>query len=171
MAKYFLRKKARELRKKGISVNKIADELNVSKSTVSIWVRDIILTVEQLEKLRQNSIIGREKGRLKGSLTQKHKVLQKFEVSKRQGIKAVGDLTRRELLFVGLALYWAEGAKKNRNVRFCNSDPALIDLMLKWLKDCFGIKKDRLAVKVGINIIHKHREKDVKEYWSKITRV
>ena len=47
MAKSELRLKARELRKKGVSVRTIASELGVSKSMASIWVRDIILTIDQ----------------------------------------------------------------------------------------------------------------------------
>lgn len=68
MAKPLLRIKARKLREKGESVNKIAEKLGVSKSTASYWVRDIILSLNQLEKLRSNSLKGAERGRLKGSL-------------------------------------------------------------------------------------------------------
>ncbi|TSC88014.1 MAG: Uncharacterized protein G01um10147_245 [Microgenomates group bacterium Gr01-1014_7] len=52
MAKSLLRLEAHKLRKKGISVRKIAQTLGISKSTISHWTRDIILTVEQLEALR-----------------------------------------------------------------------------------------------------------------------
>ena len=55
MAKYELRIKARELRTSGESVRNITKKLTVSKGTASIWVRDIILTVDQLEKLRQKN--------------------------------------------------------------------------------------------------------------------
>ncbi len=65
MAKTQQKIKARELRRKGVSVKTIATELGVAKSTVSLWVRDIILTVEQLEKIRRNWIVGTELGRLK----------------------------------------------------------------------------------------------------------
>lgn len=58
MANYLLRLKARELRKRGVSVKKIAQDLDISKSTASLWVRDIILSIEQLEGLRQSSLEG-----------------------------------------------------------------------------------------------------------------
>ena len=74
MAKSLLRLEARKLRKKGVSVKKIAKYLKVSKSSASRWVRDIVLTVEQLENLRKSSLEGAERGRLRNALIQKDKI-------------------------------------------------------------------------------------------------
>lgn len=63
MAKSLLRLEARKLRKRGISVRRIAQTLGISKSTVSEWVRDIILTLEQLEMLKGACLKGGELGR------------------------------------------------------------------------------------------------------------
>ena len=52
MAKFKERIQARKLRKDGKSVKEIAQSLNVSKGTVSLWVRDIILSVKQLERIK-----------------------------------------------------------------------------------------------------------------------
>jgi len=49
-----LKKRARKLRKEGESVGKISKILQVSKGSVSLWVRDIELTEEQKEKLKDN---------------------------------------------------------------------------------------------------------------------
>ena len=49
-----LKLKARELRKNGLSVKAIQEKLKVSRSSVSLWVRDIKLTRKQLEKLYLN---------------------------------------------------------------------------------------------------------------------
>ena len=73
MAKSIQRIKAREMRSRGESVIGISRELNISKSTASLWVRDLILSVEQLERLRGNSIKGAELGRLRSALMQKEK--------------------------------------------------------------------------------------------------
>jgi len=48
--------KALNLRKKGISINKIASELQVSKGTVSLWVRDIQISIEQKQTLMHRNI-------------------------------------------------------------------------------------------------------------------
>jgi transposase-like protein len=57
------RNRARQLRREGgASVKELARLLGVSKSTVSIWVRDIELTESQREALRR-----RMGGRIDGS--------------------------------------------------------------------------------------------------------
>lgn len=169
MAKYELRLEARRLRSQGISVRKIASQLGVSKGTVSLWVRDIILSVEQLEKLRNDNIKGGELGRLRGALAQKNARLQKIEDTKRMGIRDIGTLSRRDLFIAGLCLYWGEGSKKDGRLQFCNSDPDIIIFMIRWLKDCFGVPAERMAASVGINISHLYRESEVIEYWMAVT--
>lgn len=171
MAKYLLKNKSRELRRKGISVKKIAEYLKVSKSSVSIWTRDIILTVAQLEKLRSSMLRGSELGRTKGALVQKERRLKFIEESRNKGIAELSSINERELLIAGLALYWGEGSKKSQEVEFCNSDPKMIQFLLLWLKKCFRIMPDEIKCCVGINQMHEKREKVVKDYWSKISGI
>lgn len=171
MAKFHLRTKARELRRQGVSVRSIATQLNVARSSASIWVRDIVMTVEQLEHLRNLNIIGGERGRLKGALMQKQRWLNNMEEYRKRGAETIGSLTNRELLIAGIALYWGEGSKKDRRVQFCNSDPKMIQFLLYWLRVCLGITKDDIHCRVGINISHAHRDTLVKEYWSKISGI
>lgn len=171
MAKTLLRLEARKLRKKGVSVKKIAQYLGVSKSTASIWVRDIVLSVEQLEGLRKSRIRGADLGRLRNALLQKDRRLKLIEESKKHGIKLLSDMTEREFLIAGLALYWAEGSKKKRIVELCNSDPKMIRFFLLWLQKCFDIPISEIKCYVGINQVHRKREKIVKSFWSKITGI
>lgn len=171
MAKSLLRIKARQMRTKGESVKEITRKLGISKSTASIWVRDIILSVEQLEKLKKRSLKGAELGRLRSALKQKERRLKLIEELEKQGIKRLKNLTKREFLIAGIALYWAEGSKKTRGVQFCNSDPKLIKFMIEWIKRNFNIKTEELAGYVGINEIHRSRDKIVSEYWSKISGI
>lgn len=171
MAKYLLRLKARELRKKGVSVKEIAKHLMVSKATASIWVRDIILTIEQLEALKKSSLLGAERGRLKNALLQKKKWNDNLENEKLLAAKIINNLTSREFLIAGLALYWGEGSRKVRRVEFCNSDPKMVQFLISWLRQCFNIQLYEITCCIGINEIHRDREQLVKEYWSKISGI
>lgn len=171
MAKSLLRLEARKLRKKGVSVKKIAQYLKVAKSSASIWTRDIILTVEQLENLKKSSLEGAERGRLKNALLQKEKWRKNMEEFKKSGIENIGKLTDKEFLIAGLALYWGEGYKKGRRLQFCNSDPKMIKFLLLWLQRCFRVSNLDIRCRVGINYIHNKREDIVKEYWSKVTGI
>ena len=171
MALALLRLEARKLRKRGISVKKIAQYLKVSKSSASAWVRDIILTIEQLEVLRKSSLEGAERGRLKSALLQKEKRRKKMENFIKSGIKSIGKVTEREFLIAGLALYWGEGYKKGRRLQLCNSDPKMIKFFLLWLRKCFAISYSEIRCRVGINHMHFKRDNLVRAYWSKITDI
>lgn len=171
MAKSLLRLEARKLRKKGVSVKKIAQYLKVAKSSASIWTRDIILTVGQLENLKQASLDGSERGRLNNALLQKEKWRKKMEEFKKLGIANMGKLNDREFLIAGLALYWGEGYKKGRRLQFCNSDPKMIKFLLLWLQKCFDISSLDIRCRIGINYIHAKRENIVRKYWAEITGI
>ncbi len=167
MAKSEQKIKARELRRKGESVKDISKIVGVSKSTASMWVRDIILSVEQLEKLNQKMLKGSELGRTRGAFIQKERRMKLERDCEEASIQEINSLTDNELLFSGLCLYWGEGSKKQRELSWCNSDPQLVNFMILWLKRCYRIDKDRLAVNVAINEIHRDRDILVKDYWSK----
>jgi hypothetical protein len=171
MAKALLKLEARKLRRRGVSVKKIAAHLGIARSSASIWVRDIVLSIEQLEILRKSSLEGGERGRLKSALLQKERWKKNMEVFKELGINTIGALTERELLIAGLALYWGEGYKKGRRLQFCNSDPKMIKFLLYWLQKCFGIERQDIRCRLGINEIHRKRDEVVKVYWSKVTEV
>lgn len=159
------------MRSKGESLNVIAKELGVAKSTLSLWVRDIVLSIDQIEFLRKRVISAGEIGRLKGAWIQKDRRIKTENKYKSEGIKKFSNISEREFLISGVALYWAEGSKKNSSVQLCNSDYKMINFHLKWLKKFFGIDVDRLSARVSINEIHKNREEIVKTYWSKQTGI
>ena len=87
MAKSDLRLEAIKLRQQGESVRNIAKKLDVAKSTASLWVRHIILTLEQAQKLKSSSIHGAQKGNLIGSLVQKQRKLSLIKAEEVAGEK------------------------------------------------------------------------------------
>lgn len=171
MAKSLLKLQARTLRSQGESVKDIAKKLGIAKSTVSLWVRDIILSVEQLQKIRKNWITKTEAGRLKGAFMQKQRRIDMQNKYYKLALQNTAPLSSRELLFSGLCLYWGEGSKKKRELSWCNSDPELINFMILWLNKCFKVSRNRLTATLGINEMHKEREEIVKKYWSDKTSI
>lgn len=171
MAKSSERNKAISYRQGGKSIKEIADKLGVSKSTVSIWCKDIILTANQIEKLHAKMVKGSYAGRLKGAKLQHEKRLKKENEAKEKAEKYVGKLSDRDLLIALTALYWGEGRKNNRAFFISNSDPEMVRFIIRAYKKVLMIEKDRIILALGLNIIHKIREKEIKEYWSKITGI
>ena len=65
--------KAIQLRKSGYGYNEILKEIGVSKSTLSLWLRDIKLTDNQKKKLLK----GREISRYAGAKSQQKKRIER----------------------------------------------------------------------------------------------
>ncbi len=156
---------ARNLRNKGSSYSEILKLVKVSKSTLSLWLRDIPLTQKQKRDLQ-----GRNKSRYLGS---KARQLKRIELTKeiiaRAGKEAkerVGD----ELFISGLMLYWAEGTKRGGEmVAFSNSDPNMIVLMMRWFRKICLVSESRFRIQLQIHSLH--RKNYVKKYWSNLVGI
>ena len=172
MAKFVQRLEARKLREKGWSIKSIARELNVSKSTASIWCEDISLTSAQQQLLQRNVKEAGAWGRFLGAKANRRKKLMVIEDASKWAKQKIGALSERDLLIAGTALYWAEGSKKGVNrFTFVNSDPAMIKLMCEWLEKVIGISKTDLYPRIAINSIHEPRIDTVLKFWSSLLDV
>jgi hypothetical protein len=171
MAKSKQKIKARQLRKQGKSIRKIAKLLNVSKGSASIWCRDIELTGAQTKALQRSMLKGSYAGRIKGARMQKERKEKKIHYYIEKGLKEIGKLNKREFFIAGLSLYWGEGSKKRPATNFYNSDPLIIKFMIKWFKEIFHIENERFLMYVTINKIHRRRLTKVIKYWSEITNI
>ena len=95
-------------------MKEITERLDVSKSSVSIWVRDIELSKAQLDHLREKGlsrdvIEKRRATRLAREKDRRDKIITKARNS-------VLPISRKELFLVGIALYWGEGSKTRRGI-------------------------------------------------------
>ncbi|OGE24103.1 hypothetical protein A2688_04770 [Candidatus Daviesbacteria bacterium RIFCSPHIGHO2_01_FULL_38_8] len=164
-------KKALKLRKSGLSIRSIAKELQISTSTASIWCRDIILSTEQVEKLHLKA---HNTELLRGFAIKRHeeKVTRHEEIFENAKLE-IQQLNKSEFFFVGLALYWAEGFKNVSEGRlgFCNSDPKMIKLIIKWFTQTLNISIDNLVLRVEINQAHASRLSEIEMHWSEIAGV
>lgn len=105
MSKYNERIKARELRKNGVSIVIIASILGVTKSSVSAWCRDIILTQEQNLKLEKNKGVSVTTGQRMGAEANKNMRLSAIRNAESYGQQMIKKVSTRELLLIATALY------------------------------------------------------------------
>jgi transposase-like protein len=166
MAKSEKKIQARKFRRDGQSIKSIARDLEVSPGSVSLWCRDIVMTREQLDILEKNSKDPYYGKRLQNSLKQQSIRVEKTDRLKREGIEEVGKLSKRELLLVGIALYWAEGYKKDSQVGLGSSDSKMMQLYVKWLRECFDYSVEDLLFRVTVNESHEYRIKEIVQYWA-----
>ncbi len=167
MAKQLEKDKAIKLRKKGESISEISRILGVSKGSVSVWVRDVIISASALNLLKSKIKINGHAGRIKGACANQQKKTDALESAFRHAVSALGNLTERDLLLLGIGLFWAEGNKKGSRFVFSNSDPGMILFMIKFLKHCMGVVHDDLYASVQINQIHQSRSEKIILYWCK----
>jgi hypothetical protein len=167
-AKDDLRAKARVLREQGLDYNRISAELGVSKSSVSLWVRDLPRPQRlSYQESRERAAEGVRRYWEK----ERHVREARREAARMAAAAEIGPLTQRELLIAGAVAYWCEGAKnkpyhRQDRVIFTNSDPALITFFLRFL-DAAGVSRAELIYRVYI-----HETADVaaaERFWMMVT--
>lgn len=168
-AKDDLRAKARELRKQGLDYEDIVAELGVSKSSVSLWVRDLPrppgLSYEECLKRSAEGV------RRYWAAERPIREAERAAISAAAAAQ-LGELNDREILIAGAIAYWCEGAKnkpyrRTDRVIFMNSDPALIKFFLRFL-EAAGIEREDLIYCVQI-----HETADVEaaqRFWLDVTQ-
>lgn len=172
MAKFKEKEKAILIRKQGVSISDIAAKLNVSKSTVSMWCRDIVLTKDAITNISTRSDSKSTKALLNYTESLRIKRQENTEISKEKGKNKLGLLSPRDIYCIGIGLYWGEGYKRgSQEFGFTNSDPGMIKFYVKWLKIVFGVDKDDLILRVSINELHRSRIQLVESYWSKLLSI
>jgi hypothetical protein len=172
MAKFDMKPLAVKLRRNGLSIGAIARELEISKSTASIWCRDIELSPSQRDLLTQNAIKAGHRGRMIGAEVNRQKRMRSIENAREWANTLLQDISNRDLLVAGVVLYWAEGGKGGRGrFDFANSDPSMIRFMVLWLEVIMNVSKSELMPRLAINEIHKPRINKVLKFWSTLVQV
>jgi hypothetical protein len=156
------REEARRLRSEnGMAITDICKQLGVAKSSVSIWVRDIVLTEEQQAALNKqhyaywaqtrgahtNAIVGRERRK-------------QFQEEGRQKARE-GD----SLHLAGCMLYWGEGSKSKNELGLGNSDADLLASYVQFLKDSLLIEPKKIVVRVYCYLGNGLEEYEIENYW------
>ncbi|WKZ26778.1 MAG: helix-turn-helix domain-containing protein [Candidatus Paceibacterota bacterium] len=161
------RHKAVQLRGKGFSLKEISDNLNVSKSSVSLWVRDVELSDEAKELLRKKYT----RGQIASQEVLRAKKRARLDESKQKAldILKVVDLDKESKKVICAVIYWCEGVKNDSYFGFINSDPNLISTFLKLLRASFVLNEKKF--RVCIHLHNYHSEKTQKAFWSRITKI
>lgn len=158
------RQAARELRSQGFSIKEICQLLKVSKSTVSLWVRDILLTPEQIARPDAKIACCRQRfaylSRCDGANTNKEDAEKRHYLFRQAGFNRASKDDSFRLI---CALYWGEGRKRGRVFGICNSDPPLLNTILKWL--VANGYDDAIRFTVRYHPDNGLSETDIRQWW------
>lgn len=162
---------ARKMRQAGESIRRISQLLHISSSSASIWTRNVELSEMQKTRLAKR---GNSAEQLRKFANERHEA--KIQNSKKvfdESKNEIKKLKENELFLVGLALYWAEGFKNKQEQRvgFCNSDPRMINFIMKWFRETLKISDENFTLRAEFNQIHKNRQDEIENYWSVLTNI
>ena len=164
------KQKAISLRRRGYSYREILRHIHVAKSSLSLWLKDVDIAEKHHQRLAEK----RRQAQLKGA-QKRHD--QRITLTKKiyaDARKDIYELSRRELLLMGVMLYWAEGSKEKEarpgsGVQFTNSDGDMERLFIKWLIEICGVQREDVTCDIYLHQTSKHRTPLVIDYWSQIT--
>lgn len=160
------------LRQAGHSLKEISSKLHISKSTASLWLKNIEINAEA--RIKINSAY--QKGTLLGlaAIQKRWKIVQ---TRKQEKAKKVADIVLNSIhvdshlakLLCAL-LFWCEGGKQEEQILvFINSDPMLVATFLALLRKGFTINEKKF--KVMLHLHEYHKESKQKQFWAKVTGI
>jgi DNA-binding transcriptional MerR regulator len=166
MARLEEREKALSLRKQGMSYSQIKKILKLSKSTLSIWLKNYPLSKQRIRELRDWNEQRIERYRE----TMKRKKERRLEEIYKTQKRDIRPLNKKEFFIAGLMLYWGEGTKSRTNsLGISNSDPAVIRFFIYWITEILLIPKNKIKIQ-----LHLYNDMDVSKetkYWSSSLKI
>ncbi|MCK9351349.1 MAG: hypothetical protein WCT49_00350 [Candidatus Paceibacterota bacterium] len=155
-----------ELRKQGLSYKEILEIVPVAKSSLSGWLTNLDLTDEQISALKKRAVDGRTLGVFNAVISNRNRRIAReasiFKIAKIEFEKFKDD----PFFVLGVSLYWAEGTKKFSEFQFINSDPQMIKIMVRWIKEYMGFSKESLKIRLFIH--QPYADEKCEEFWSDI---
>jgi hypothetical protein len=163
------------LRKKGRSYSEISKSLGIAKSTLSFWFNSLSISSKAKKRIREraykissDALIKRNKQQTKIAADRANKI----RIESASDIKR---LSKSEIFFLGLALYWGEGYKKGADsskwkcVDFANSDPDTVRFIMKFFQECCGVDISKIKAQI---MLHSERDTErARRFWHQITRI
>lgn len=142
------------MRRQGATYDQIAAALNVSKSSCSLWLRDLPHPEADPERAAeaQERRVAALRARVRRDRDARDEAGRQLAAA---AAASLGAVTSRDLVLALAVSYWCEGAKskpwnRQQRVKWMNSDPVLVSLFLEGLA-LIGIGPDRLSLRLQIH--------------------
>ena len=134
-------------------------------------MRSVGLSKKQKQRLTEKKLAAS----LRGAKKVREQRIAITEKIKQKARKEIGDISKRDLWLIGVALYWAEGAKQKEHavserVRLGNSDARIIKIFLAWLVKICGISRNEIQFRIALHETARHRLDEIKQYWAKVVK-
>lgn len=161
--------KAIALRRKGLSYRDILSQVSLAKSTVSNYLKDLPLTESEKKYLKSRRDSNISRGRIKAATSNHMRRIVRDGFLFEEARKEFQAMSEDPLFHVGIALYWAEGAKRNSIFAFTNSDPDMMVLMITWVERFLSVSRTDVRARLYTHKPFAHENNE--QYWSNVTGV
>lgn len=159
-----------ELRKAGKTYTEIRELYPISKGTLSDWLKNIKIPKKSREEMEKRSY---EKWKIANEIFIKKRVEDALKIRldfENKARKEIKELSPYTLKLVGSALYWAEGGKTKKGfLRFVNSDPMMVRLMMRFFREICQASNERIKAR-----IHTYPSMDYEKtlnFWAELTQL
>ena len=140
-------------------MKEIEHALGVSRSSVSLWVRDIELGPAQRLRLQTKTTVGQlEAARRKA---ERFRELRKEYQEEGRRLARI----RGGEYAAGCMLYWAEGSKGRNAAQMSNSDPDLLRYFVHFVRRQFGAEDRQMAISCNLFTDHLERQQQIEAFW------
>ncbi len=153
-------------RKNGTSIRDIEKRLGIPRSTLSGWLRDILLTKEQNEKLSSNwnnALVHARKKAVIWHNTQKEK---RVRAAENLALLSLSNLNTTNISVIELALamlYLGEGGKGEQTA-MGNSDPVILKFFVSVLTNIYKIDIQKMSC--TLNLRADQNPEEIKNFWA-----
>jgi AcrR family transcriptional regulator len=144
-----------------MALRDIAERLGVSKSSVSLWCRDVELSPEQESVLKaKNPALN---GQLLGMRVRRERCRMRRIEAQAHGreLARIGDPVHRG----GCMLYWAEGSKSRNAVQIVNADADLLATFLHFLRTCYAVPDTAITFSVNCFLGNGLTLAEIQDWW------
>jgi hypothetical protein len=155
------RERAVSLRKSGGSLSDISRQVGACKSTLSLWLRGVVVPPDIKEKKRSWDADKQINGLRKRTQQYREKRLQYQMIGRKLAKKGNCGFV------AGCMLYWAEGAKSKNTISFSNADPSMMKYFVNYLRKYWGIKPLDVVLSGSCYTNNGLTASNIQEYWAK----
>jgi len=168
-----LKQRVIELRKQGKTYKEIVEiiKIPIPKGTMSCWCRGIPMSLDYKNKIKQNAIVNIKKAREVALKTNKAKRENYLQTITERNQDLAPLLKDKGVAKIALTmLYLCEGSRSQRgSLMFGNSDPLIIALFLRLLRQCYSIDSQKFRCTLQCRADQDIQK--LEEYWSQITNI
>ncbi len=166
-----------KMRLQGKSYGEIRKKFGIPKSTLSVWLGDVVLSKKARAKIRQRTQAKGFRALIRRNKNQTVEAKRRVKQLRLAGKKAVGKVSLRDIFIIGSVLYWAEGYKRpvrrkgrevtHHVVSLTNSDPVLVKTFLRYLHQWCKVPKKK--IKASVRVFPRQSMKKLQYYWERQT--